>query len=162
MNRTAYAVEALDGGNATGKLIVSGCTRDLNPGEAEAAGVPDAKLEADLAEAAAQEFELESCIVEDPHADTGTVVEAIIRRYALGRGAQLALTTTQMYRLFYSLDAQRIGSIYGVETTVAGCPSDPDLISRRTPATYIAEVIRTLQAAHNLLLAENGISLGSS
>ena len=63
--------------------------------------------------------------------------------------------TTQIYQESTALDLARVAKAFGAEYTLAaGNPSDPELVAKRTPATYLTEIIRTLKAAMLALEAE--------
>ena len=62
--------------------------------------------------------------------------------------ATAAAITTQIYRASTELDIARVAKKYGIEQTfAAGTLSDPEIIAKRTPATYLSEIVRTLKAA---------------
>lgn len=61
---------------------------------------------------------------------------------------RLGAVTTQIYQTATALDVARTAQKFGItETAVGGNPSDPAIVARRTPATYLSEVLRTLKAA---------------
>ena len=60
----------------------------------------------------------------------------------------IAAATTQIYQPSTQLDLARVAKEFGIHKTfVAGHPSDPEAIRKRTTATYLSEVLRTLRAA---------------
>ncbi len=71
-------------------------------------------------------------------------------------GAKVAAVTTQIYQASTERDLDRVAKQFGVtETFTAGNPSDPNVVAKRTPATYLSEVLRTLRAAVNDVEAKN-------
>jgi hypothetical protein len=169
LDRTRYAVEAAKEGKAEIKqLIVAGSSRELNEAEQEnttnyALG---AKTEFDLCAGAAAAVAKENpglvasvMYVEDKRAGTPAVIESVLSTLqangSLPEGANVAAITTQIYQASTELDLSRVAKKFGVaETFTAGNPSDPNVVAKRTPATYLSEVLRTLKAAANAVQAE--------
>lgn len=164
LDRTRYAVDAIREGKATVKhLIVAGSSRELNEAEQEntANYAPGAKTEFDLCVGAAATAAKENPglvasvqYVEDPKAGTPAVIEKVLATLqangSLPEGASVAAVTTQIYQASTERDLDRVSKQFGVaETFTAGNPSDPNVVAKRTPATYLSEVLRTLRAAVN-------------
>lgn len=164
LDRTNYAVEAIKDGKATVKqLIVAGSSRELNEAEQEntANYAPGAKTEFDLCVGAAATASKENpgliasvMYVEDKKAGTPAVIEKVLTTLqgngTLPEGAKVAAVTTQIYQSSTERDLDRVAKQFGVdETFTAGNPSDPNVVAKRTPATYLSEVLRTLRAAVN-------------
>lgn len=154
LDRTRYAAKAIGDGNAKARLImVAGSNRPLPKTEKASVAnyAPEAMTEADLCLAAAnlvsQEFTDVPILpfeVKEENAGTPRILEAI---FSVRSWPRVGVVTTQIYQLATELDAARIGKQFGVQTKVAGTPSDPKVIEARTPATYLSEVLRTLRAA---------------
>lgn len=137
---------------------------------------PGAEIEADLTKAAvlnvapgesqrlAQQkgkypkiIYFDNMTVEGERASTQDVIEKVmssVRERAdkmdrkIPKNFRLGAVTTQIYQAATALDVARAAKKFGVtETAVAGNPSDPAIIAKRTPATYFSEVLRTLKAA---------------
>ncbi len=164
LDRTRYAVDAIKEGTATVKhLIVAGSSRELNEAEQEntANYAPGAKTEFDLCVGAAATAAKENpglvasvMYVEDKKAGTPVVIENVLATLqasgSLPEGASVAAVTTQIYQTSTERDLARVAKQFGVaETFTAGNPSDPNVVAKRTPATYLSEVLRTLRAAVN-------------
>lgn len=164
LDRTRYAVDAIKDGNANAKqLIVAGSSRELSEAEQEdtANYAPGAKTEFDLCLGAAATVAKENpglvasvMYVEDQKAGTPAVIEKVLSSLrdngSLPEGASVASVTTQIYQASTERDLDRVATQFGVaETYTAGNPSDPNVVSKRTPATYLSEVLRTLRAAVN-------------
>jgi hypothetical protein len=164
LDRTRYAVDAIKKGNATFKhLVVAGSSRELQEAERENTTnyAPGAKTEFDLCVGAAATAAKENpglvvsvMYVEDKRAGKPTVIENVLATLqsngSLPGGASVAAVTTQIYQTSTERDLARIAEQFGVaETFVAGNPSDPSVVAKRTPATYLSEVLCTLRAALN-------------
>lgn len=164
LDRTNYAVDAIKEGKANVKqLIVAGSSRELNEAEQEntANYAPGAKTEFDLCVGAAATAAKENpglvasvMYVEDKKAGTPAVIENVLATLqgngTLPEGAKVAAITTQIYQTSTERDLDRVAKQFGVaETFTAGNPSDPNVVAKRTPATYLSEVLRTLRAAVN-------------
>lgn len=156
-DRARYAAEAVTNGQAAGEIIVVGSTRPLVEGEAQAAAsyAPDSpETEADLVVAAMEkvsdEYDIEvyAMFVENPKAHNEIILESVISNFqaAYHNLGRIAGVTTQIYRIPTSVDFARVGKRHSIDTVVAGNPSDPSIVDRRTPSTYNSEIIRTLQA----------------
>lgn len=169
LDRTRYAVEAVKEGKADFKtLVVAGSSRELNEAEQENAAnyAPGATTEFDLCVGAASTVAQENpglvasvMYVEDKRAGTPAVIEKVLATMkangSLKDGARVAAVTTQIYQTSTELDLDRVAKQFGVaETFTAGNPSDPNVVAKRTPATYMSEVLRTLKAATNATVAE--------
>ncbi|MFA6270512.1 MAG: hypothetical protein WC657_04900 [Candidatus Paceibacterota bacterium] len=169
LDRTRYAVEAAKEGKAGIKqLIVAGSNRELNEAEQKATEnyAPGANTEFELCVGAAKTVAQENpglvasvMCVEDKRAGTPAVIENVLATLqangSLKDGARVAAVTTQIYQASTELDLDRVAKQFGVaETFTAGNPSDPDVVAKRTPATYLSEVLRTLKAATNAAQAE--------
>jgi hypothetical protein len=160
-----------------GSLIFAGSKRKLNDAEKEnvANYAPGAETEEDLVKATMEQVSVEqeklseefgkypqimswgAVIAEGEKAGTFDVVDAVLssmrERYnrsgrELPEDLRLGAVTTQIYQAATELDLARVAKRYGIsETFTAGNPSDPNIVAKRTPATYISEVLRTLKAA---------------
>jgi len=155
-------------GADTDLFIVAGSERPLPDKEKEVTAeyAPGAQVEYDLSEAVAQILSEESdspvwaLPVRGEKVGTPQVIEAVLARVkekgALPEGARIGVVTTQIYKTATELDANRIAKQYGVaKVDIAGNPSDPEVVAKRTPATYAAEVLRTLRSASNDIEANN-------
>jgi len=70
---------------------------------------------------------------------------------------RVGVVTTQIYQASTELDLARVAREFGItETFTAGNPSDSEIIAKRTPATYMSEILRTLRAALNTAEVEQG------
>ena len=173
LDRARYAAQAHGGLTARiwGQLVIAGSSRKLNDDEQQnvtnyAAGAED---EFDLCAAAARIVARESGIitsqfmVPDERAGTPAVLEAVIKLVNAGRAyssfpLRIAAVTTQIYQLATEIDLVRVVTQLGVNASImmaSGCPSDPAVIAKRTTATYLSEVLRTLRAA--ALAAQAGV-----
>lgn len=168
-DRTDYAVKAIKEGKATARrLVVAGSGRKLNEAEQlnTANYAPGAEIEYDLCAAAAAAAAKEAPglitsqqYIADPKAGTPAVIESVLAALQASRslpeGASVAAVTTQIYQTSTERDLARVAKRFGVaETFTAGNPSDPNIVAKRTPATYLSEVLRTLRAAVNDVEAE--------
>jgi hypothetical protein len=170
LDRLRYAAAATKkGGSAhVGQLIAAGSARKLKEAEQHntANYAPGAVDEFDLAAGAAKTVARETpglvvgvVYVDNERASTSTVVETVLERLKaegkLHTAMRLGAVTTQIYQPFTSIDVARVAKTYGIEQTfVAGNPSDPNIVAKRTPATYLSEVLRTLRAASESQAAE--------
>lgn len=172
LDRPHYAVNSQA---AFGRLIIAGAQRPLDDTEKVAVAnyAPGAETELDLLEAAARVVESEQPGLQievfglDPQlhpgkkANTHDVLEALfIKLQADGvirGGSRAGVVTTQVYQVATALDARRVGRRFGLDISTAGNPSDPEIIKKRTPATYLSEIVRTLRAA---ILAAQAESTG--
>lgn len=161
-DRTLYAVNAVAESRATvGQIIAVGSARKLKEAEQEAVAnyAPTAQTEADLMVAAANlalaqapEVPVRVIQLEEEKANTAFVVKAALSTLqAEGRlpeNARIGAVTTQIYQAASQLDVQRAAKEFGIDAVyTAGNPSDPAVVAKRTPATYLSEVARTLTAA---------------
>lgn len=162
LDRTRLAGQAAAEGSATfGRLVVAGSRRNLYEQEQENVSnyAPGATTEADLLVGAANtvanensEVHPEVHVVDGEHAGTPDVIESVLQemhdRGELPEGAKVAAITTQIYQASTELDLARVANKFGVsETFTAGNSSDPNVVAKRTPATYLSEILRTLRAA---------------
>ncbi|MBX4190671.1 hypothetical protein KW794_01145 [Candidatus Saccharibacteria bacterium] len=165
LDRTRYAVEcAKDQGYETTfkHLIVAGSGRKLNEQEQQATAnyAPGAQTEFDLCVAAASVVAQENpglitsvSYTDQERAGTPDIIETVLTSLqksdqAIYGESTIAAITTQIYQVSTDMDLRRIAKNFGIPNIyVAGNPSDPEIIAKRTPATYLTEVIRTLRAA---------------
>lgn len=162
LDRARYAAEAIKGGRATAsQLVVAGSMRVLNETERQSTDgyAPGAATEVDLCIAAARIVARENpglvtsvLHVQDERAGTPDVIKHVLTSSQVScdfsENPSIAAVTTQIYQASTALDLARVAREFGItQTFAAGNPSDPDIIAKRTPATYLSEVIRTLQAA---------------
>jgi hypothetical protein len=172
LDRTRYAVDCAKGNRESTsfkQLVVAGSSRRL--GEAEQANTtnyaPGAQTEFDLCVGAAKTVAEENpgLIVSlsyepDPKAGTPDVIDnvldAMVKNEAVIYGeTTVAAVTTQIYQVSTQMDLERVAKRFGItDVYVAGNPSHPELIAKRTPATYLTEIVRTLKAATLLVQAE--------
>ncbi|HUA12892.1 MAG TPA: hypothetical protein VL989_00065 [Candidatus Sulfotelmatobacter sp.] len=160
-----------------GALVIAGSKRKLQDAEKEnvANYAKGAETEEDLVMAAvelvpsieqklSEEFGKHpqimawgEVIVDGEKVGTPQVVDAVLREAIesheegdreFPEDFKLGAVTTQIYQTATELDLARVAKRYGIkETFTAGNPSDPNIIAKRTPATYLSEVLRTLKAA---------------
>lgn len=164
LDRARYAVQAAHEGLAHySHLVVAGSSRKLNEQEQEnvANYAPGALTEFDLCAAAAKRIALEypgtvtsQFLVDDERAGTPVIIDRLLNeleeRSALPEAldTSIAAVTTQIYQVATGLDMRRVAEELNItKTFAAGNPSDPNIVARRTPATYLSEVVRTLRAA---------------
>jgi hypothetical protein len=175
--RAELQVKTPEGQIRLGSLIIAGSKRKLNDAEKEnvANYAPGAETEEDLVKATMDQVSVEkqklteehgkysqimawgAIIAEGEKAGTPDVVDAVLsdmREWYDKRGRELpedfrlGAVTTQIYQASTELDLARVAKRYGIsETFTAGNPSDPNIVAKRTPATYLSEVLRTLKAA---------------
>jgi hypothetical protein len=165
LERARYAVEcakedSLEAGFK--QLIVAGSARQLNEHEQLATEnyAPGAQTEFDLCVGAAKAVALENpglvtsvCYIPDEKAGTPDIIKTALTTMRDGdiglfEESTIAAVTTQIYQVSTQLDLVRVAKEFGVKYAyAAGNPSNPEIIARRTPATYMTEVIRTLRAA---------------
>lgn len=153
-DRLKFAADAITTGKASGLLVAVGGLRKLVPGELEAAqsyAPEDAQTEADLLRGAAQkigqEYDLDVPVVIalNEKAHNAMLVDAVMEKFP--KINRLAGVTTQIYQVRTALDFELQGKTSGVSTAIAGNPSDPALVAKRTPATYQSEVAGAQKAA---------------
>ena len=169
LDRIRYAVEAIKSGETSvAQLIISGSSRELNEAEQQNASnyAPGANTEFDLCVGAAAAVAKENpglitsvLLVDEKRAGTPMVIEKTLdaarKNGFLPKNAKVAAVTTQIYQASTELDLARVCSQFGItESYTAGNPSDPEIVAKRTPATYMSEVLRTLRAATNAAEAE--------
>lgn len=165
LERTRYGVKMITDGYCSAPFVlVAGSNRPLPKLEQAyvAKYAPFAETEFDLCCAAAKEVAIESEIatgqflVRNERAGTPDVIEAVIGAGEYDEFIRIATVTNQIYWLATVLDTARISADFCVACyATAGCPSDPKVVDKRTTATYLSEVLRTLRAA--LLAAEAGV-----
>lgn len=98
--------------------------------------------------------------VDNPKASTENVLRSVTldltnntaKPAVLKSGDRIATVTTQIYQPATALDTMRIAEQFGLDGFTAGNPSDPNIVAKRTPATYLSEVLRTTRAAHDYLV----------
>lgn len=152
-DRLKYAAKAIRAGQAAGQLIAAGSTRKLAPGEAAAATyAPETAItEEDLLKAAAMmigeedNLDVQVIIIDNERAHNSLILDGIAN--SIPNIRRLAGVTTQIYQVRTSLDFERQGEIRGIRTAVAGNPSDPMVVAKRTPATYQSEIAGAQKAA---------------
>jgi hypothetical protein len=162
LDRARYAAAAVGSDQATADmLIVTGSDRPLNDQEQSntANYAPEAATEFDLATGAARVVQAENLGVnvrlsntEGARATTTDVINKVLSDLASQGvsldGLRLGAVTTQIYQPFTAIEVAAAAKRFGVtDTFVAGNPSDPEIVARRTPATYLSEILRTLRAA---------------
>jgi hypothetical protein len=162
-DRIKYAVQAVKSEAASGRVVAVANTRDLVPGEAEAAAafIPaGAETEADLVRGAAakvseeEDVEIPVIVTDHPKADTETTVSTMMEQFGQDRLARVGAVTTQIYWAKTELDMARFGRRYGTDTAVAGNPSEPAIVGNRTMATYHSEILSTLYAVGRTFAAK--------
>lgn len=161
-DRALYAAKAIHEGRASAKkVVIVGSARKLKEAEQENAAnyAPGAKTEFDLcvgaARAVAEEYpdvEVETMFLDEEKAGTPQVMEHVLSelqsRGELSASARIAAVTTQIYQTSTSFDVARAAKKFGVhDTFVAGNPSDPNVVAKRTTSTYLSEILRTMKAA---------------
>ena len=157
LDRLRYAADAVKTGKASIKnLVIAGSNRILSDVEKENVSnyAPNAETEADLCKAAASMVERENpgmriqvVVSENEKAGNPEVIESALREIGVA-GDYVAVVTTQIYKMAAGLDLARVANKFGISlTTAAGNPSDPAIVAKRTTATYLSEVLRTLRAA---------------
>ncbi len=171
LDRPKYAADAVKNGRASfDHMVVAGSARPLRPDEqplAEKYGLSAAFTEFDLCDAAAKivasenpDLSISSYTAGDEKANTPKVLANTFRKLRaegkLPEGTRVAAVTTQIYQVSTSLDVKRVAKQFGLEAMAAGNPSDPELVAKRTPATYKSEILRTLKAAAMAAKAEAG------
>jgi len=164
LDRARYAITCLDKERASFMhLVVAGSHRALKDDEQNNAAnyAPGAQTEFDLCVGAAKAVAEEnpglvaSVMRVEGSKGVGTpdIIDSVLSAMR-GSGslpsenATAAAITTQIYRASTELDIARVAKKYGIEQTfAAGTLSDPEIIAKRTPATYLSEIVRTLKAA---------------
>jgi hypothetical protein len=165
LDRSRYAAESLREGRASARhLVVAGSSRRLKEAEQANASnyAPGATTEFDLCAGAAATVARENPgipvsvqLIDEERVGAPTIINAVLSSLQVGKGAKVAAVTTQIYQPFTSLDLARAASEFGAtETFTAGNPSDSNVVARRTPATYLSEILRTLKAATHAFQAE--------
>lgn len=167
--RPRYAAEAIKAGEATAKyLIVAGSSRPLNDTEQKNTEnyAPGAKTEFDLCVAGAgiiakenPDLPVSVLFVDNEKAGTPDVIEKVLASLkasgALKDNAKVAAITTQIYQASTELDLARVAKKFGItETATAGIPSPAKTVEGRSTATYLSEIVRTLKAVSNSLVAQ--------
>jgi hypothetical protein len=166
LERSRYGAEAILSGDAVvGELVGAGIPRQLPEAERENAAnyAPGAEDEFDLIAGAGRVIAKEhpgllvsEFYVDDTRAGTPEVLNAVLTALRWGgklpEDGAVAAITTQIYRRSTQLDLARIARRHGItRTDVAGNPSAPAAIAKRTNGTYHSENLRTLKAATNAL-----------
>jgi len=164
LDRARYAITCLDKERASFRhLVVAGSDRALKDDEQNNAAnyAPGAQTEFDLCVGAAKAVAEEnpglvaSVMRVEGSKGVGTpdIIDSVLSAMR-GSGslpsenATAAAITTQIYRASTELDIARVAKKYGIEQTfAAGTLSDTEIIAKRTPATYLSEIVRTLKAA---------------
>ena len=172
LDRTRYAVDCVKGNREESSfkhLVVAGSSRRLP--EAEQASTtnyaPGAKTEFDLCTGAAKTVAQENpgliiglSYTAEEKAGTPDVLETVLSAMTqsdvvIYGESPIAAVTTQIYQVSTQMDLERVAKKFGItDVFVAGNPSDPEMIARRSPATYLTEIVRTLKAATQLVLSE--------
>lgn len=170
LDRTRYAVDCLKDPNTTfNHLIVAGSGRPLRDGEQETETyAPGAQDQFDLCVGAAKLVARENpgltvsvSYTAKEKAGTPDVLATVLADLQKSEIAQygessIAAITTQIYQVSTRMDLERVAKRFGItDVYVAGNPSDPELVAKRTPSTYLSEIIRTLKAAVMLIESEN-------
>ena len=167
-DRVWFMTDAIYSGQVSGrvegqrpKLVAIGSTREVKPDEAKAAEqyAEEPKIEYHLMRSAVDKIEsitdakIEPMLTAKAKANTEDSVRQIIGKFKKDSpDFRLGLVTTQIYQAFTQCDAERVARDYeGVTVQVGGNPSDPEIVAKRTPSTYLSEVIRTLRAASQAL-----------
>lgn len=173
LDRTRYAMQGASASSATFRhLVVAGSSRELPEAEQQntANYAPGAATELDLCAAAARVVAQENpgtvvsiFGVDDKRASTPVVLESLFARLqangVLGKGSRVAAVTTQIYQTSTELDLARMAQKFGItETATAGNPSDPNIVAKRTPSTYLSEILRTLRASVNAVQADKELA----
>ena len=170
LDRLRYAIHSITFNEAlVGMMTIVGSARKLLPEEQNAVKnyAPNAKTEFDLCTAAAKTVYRESpsiwvgqWFVNDEQASSTRAICTVIHDVILQDMTHMpyiAAVTTQIYTCATEFDLARVAREYGIKKTfVAGNPSDPELVARRTTATYLSEVLRTLRAAAMYFAAIGG------
>jgi hypothetical protein len=167
LDRANYALEAFKARDINfGQMVIAGSARPLVPGEAEVAAdyAPGAQTEFDLCVGAAATVAKENpgmsvSVQLTPKKENGglpgtpQVIEAVLtdldqRGLLNAEQSRVGAVTTQIYQPWTKFDLERVARRYGiVDTMTAGNPSDPEIVAKRTTATYLAEIVRALEAA---------------
>lgn|GEM_PF-2089076 len=172
LDRLQHVVDAVKEGRATvGQIVVVGCARRLKDKERENVKnyAPHAQTEFDLCLGAVgvvakqnPGIAISPIFVEKERADTPSVVEATLQTLkgngTLPKRPKIAAITNQIYEPATTLDVTRVAKQFGIKQKdifVAGAASDLKIVKSRTPATYLAEIVRVLRAATNEIEATN-------
>lgn len=162
LDRLSYAADAVTSGAASAKLLIAaGSERKVGDGERSATDTyaPGAVTEFDLSSSAAIQVARESRLLVSPLFVPGeaagnldvfnAAANTLTRQGILTRA--LGAVTTEIYRKATEMDLRFVAREIGIPSiAVAGNPSDPAIVARRTPATYLAEVVRTMRSASAL------------
>lgn len=171
LDRARYAVECQNNSPDTSfaHLIVAGSGRPLRDGEQETETyAPGAQDQFDLCVGAARVVARENpgltvsvSYTAKDRAGTPDVIATVLADLQKSEVARygespIAAVTTQIYQVSTRMDLERVAKKFGItDVYVAGNPSDPELVARRTPSTYLSEIVRTLKAAVLLLESES-------
>lgn len=162
LDRLQYAANAVVSGEAKAKLLIAaGSERVVGDAERSATDLyaPGAVTEFDLSLGAVSRVAHDSRLLVAPLRVPGVQAgnidvfnaasDALIRQGQLTRS--LGAVTTEIYRKATEMDLRIVAREKGIPyIAVAGNPSDPAIVDRRTPATYLAEVVRTMRSASAL------------
>jgi hypothetical protein len=170
LDRSMFAANSIVQGVATNNLLLAGDPgRRLNDEEKDVTRqwAPIAQTEYDLARAATQRIRdeypkvfggmhgvsLAAFKLHTIKPDQRDVInEVILRAEALAAATisdvgKLAVVTTAIYVPFKTHDTLSATKRHGIAVDIAGVASRPEVIARRTPATYVTDTLRTLVAA---------------
>lgn len=165
--RALYAILAtLDRKAYANLIIVAGSLRQLLDAEKLVTQdfAPDAQTEYDLCVGARNmllarypHIKIETVCEDDPKSGNDGVIKAVMRacenRLATQYGfnaskMSFAGVTTQIYVRALDFDLARNAKIYGwSDYAAAGHCSDPEMVAKRTVATYLSECLTTLRKA---------------
>lgn len=165
-NRLCAVVQTIIDGRAEADFIVTaGSTRPLLDAEKKVAEdyAPGAKTEYDLCFGAREvvlsrfpELEIEAVCSENPHSGNDEVIDQVMRSFQrkLPDHPSVAVMTTQIYVKGLHYDLARAAKRHGWSSFLSvGHCSDPEMVFKRTIATYHSECLSTLRKAA-LALAE--------
>ena len=162
LDRLKYAAGAVESGAAKAKLLIAaGSERKVGDAERSATDTyaPGAVTEFDLGMGAASKVARESRLLVAPLLVPGeragnidvfnAVGDTLVSQGLLERA--LGAVTTEIYRKATEMDMRFVARVMGIpRIAVAGNPSDQAIVDRRTPSTYLAEVVRTMRSASAL------------
>jgi hypothetical protein len=86
-------------------------------------------------------------------ADTEATVRQAVNQLGVPFGKQIGGVTQTIYYAKQGLGMRRAGFSTGVDIAIAGCPSDPAIVAKRTIQTYAAEVLSVAREAQKTQLA---------
>lgn len=172
IDRARYAVGCMKGNydlTSFKRLILAGSGRRLGAEEQKSTSnyAPGAKNEFDLCVGAARIVAMDNpdlvvslSYTPDQKAGTPDVIENVLKAMVqteevIYGETPVAAITTQIYQASTQMDLERVAKKFGITNIyVAGNPSSPEIVAKRTPATYLTEIVRTLKAATQLVAAE--------